>query len=131
MLVGMNDRHPAVSPWSAGLACRCPRCGRGALFAQPFSLRLRERCEGCGLSYAFVDTGDGPAVFAIMVLGVLVLGLAVIVEFRYAPPLWVHIVLWTPVTLLLAFGLLRPLKATLIALQYKHKAEEGRLAGER
>jgi uncharacterized protein (DUF983 family) len=31
-------------------------------------------------------------------------------------------------TLLVALGLLRLLKATLIALQYRHKAEEGRLA---
>jgi uncharacterized protein (DUF983 family) len=131
MLAAMDDRHLHVSPWSAGLACRCPRCGRGALFVQPFSLRLRERCEACGLNYAFVDTGDGPAVFAILILGFVVLGLAVIVEFKLAPPLWVHIVLWTPVTLLLAFGLLRPLKATLIALQFKHKAEEGRLADDR
>ena len=42
--------------------------------------------------------------------------------------MWVHVVLWGLLTPLLAFFLLRVLKATLIALQYKHKAEEGRLA---
>jgi len=124
----MSLEDPSISPLHAGLGCRCPRCGQGALFAGALSLALRARCECCGLSFKFADTGDGPAVFTIMVLGVLVLGLALIVEFKLAPPVWVHVLLWAPITLLLAFGILRPMKATLIALQFKHKAEEGRLA---
>jgi uncharacterized protein (DUF983 family) len=124
----MNVRHPSIAPLSAGLACRCPRCGQGALFEGMLTLNLRDQCAACGLSFKFVDTGDGPAVFAIMVLGFLELGLALMVEFKFGPPLWVHVLLWAPMTLVLAFGLLRPMKATLIALQFKHKAEEGRLA---
>jgi uncharacterized protein (DUF983 family) len=124
----MRIEDPSISPLRAGLGCRCPRCGQGALFVGGLSLTVRERCEPCGLSFKFVDTGDGPAVFTMMVLGVLVLGLALLVEFKLGPPLWVHAVLWAPITLLVAFGLLRPMKATLIALQFKHKAEEGRLA---
>lgn len=118
---------PAISPIRAGLTCRCPRCGKGRLFARIMSLQIRDRCESCGLDLKFVDPGDGPAVFAIMILGFLVLGSALIVEFRLAPPLWVHLILWIPVTLVVALGLLRPLKALLVALQYHHKAEEGRL----
>lgn len=110
----------------AGLTGHCPRCGKGALFRQ--FLNMRERCTSCGLDYKFVDTGDGPAVFAIFILGFVVLGLALYVEFTYEPPVWVHIVLWGAVTPLLALGLLRFLKAALIALQFKHQAEEGRLA---
>jgi uncharacterized protein (DUF983 family) len=101
---------------------RCPRCGEGALFRS--GLVLRETCERCGLSYAFADSGDGPAVFAIFILGFLVLAGALLVEFRIGPPVWVHVVLWGVLTPLLALGLLRLLKATLIALQYKHKAGE-------
>ena len=112
---------------AAGLSCRCPRCGKGALYRPGFSLEVRETCEACGLELKFVDSGDGPAVFAIMLLGFLILGAALIVEFRLHPPLWVHVVVWTPVTLLVAFGLLRPLKALMIALQYRNKAEQGRV----
>jgi uncharacterized protein (DUF983 family) len=90
-------------------------------------LTLRDGCESCGLSYAFADSGDGPAVFAIFILGFLVLGGALWVEFRLGPPVWVHVALWGVLTPLLAFVLLRVLKATLIALQYKHNAGEGRL----
>lgn len=122
----MTQDAPQTSVVAAGLKARCPRCGQGALFRT--GLSLRDRCERCGLSYAFADSGDGPAVFGILILGFLVLGGALIVEFKIGPPVWVHVVLWGLLTPLLAFFLLRVLKAILIALQYKHKAEEGRLA---
>src|SRR5215510_14293500 len=114
---------PQTSAFAAGLKARCPRCGQGALFRT--GLALRERC---GLSYAFADSGDGPAVFGILILGFVVLGGALILEFKVGPPVLVHVVLWGALTPIVAFFLLRVLKATLIALQFKHKAEEGRLA---
>lgn len=122
----MSADRQSVSAIYAGLAGRCPKCGRGPLFHN--ALALRENCSSCGLSYKFVDTGDGPAVFAIFILGFLVLGSALYVEFKFGPPVWVHVVLWGLLTPLVALGLLRLIKATLIALQFKNKAEEGRLA---
>jgi uncharacterized protein (DUF983 family) len=122
----MSRVPPAASVFAAGLKARCPRCGQGALFRT--GLSLRDRCERCGLSYAFADSGDGPAVFGILILGFLVLGAALIVEFKLGPPVWVHVVLWGLLTPLVAFFLLRVLKAALIALQFKHKAAEGGLA---
>ena len=121
----MVENAPQTSVLAAGLKASCPRCGKGALFRS--GLVLRDQCSHCGSSYGFADSGDGPAVFAIFILGVLILGGALLVEFRIGPPVWVHVVLWGLLTPLLAFFLLRVLKATLIALQFKHKAEEGRL----
>ena len=117
-----------ASVLAAGLKGRCPRCGKGALFRS--GLVLRERCEHCGLDLRFADSGDGPAVFGIMILGFVVLGGALVLEFKASPPVWVHVLLWGLLTPLCAFFLLRVLKATLIALQYKHKAEEGRPAAD-
>jgi uncharacterized protein (DUF983 family) len=122
----MTEPPPTASVLAAGLKGRCPRCGQGALFRR--GLVLREKCDSCGLGYAFADSGDGPAVFAIFILGFLILGGALLVEFKLNPPVWVHILLWGILTPLLAFFLLRVLKATLIALQFKHKAEQGRFA---
>lgn len=113
---------------SAGLKGRCPRCGRGPLFKGPLTLDINPSCGQCGLDFRFIDSGDGPAIFAIFILGAVVLGLALFVETRFAPPFWVHAMLWGPITLGLAFGMLRPLKAMLIAQQYKHKAGEMRPA---
>ena len=109
----------------AGLLGRCPRCGDGPLFQNLLS--LREKCDRCGLSYHFIDTGDGPAIFAIFILGFLALGGAMIAHFSWELPLTVVYPALFILTPLLAVGLLRVLKGTLIALQYKHKAEEGRL----
>ena len=115
-----------VSALGAALSGRCPRCGKAPLFNG--LLGLRDSCSSCKLDYKFIDTGDGPAVFAILILGAVVLGGALWFEFRFNPPVWQHVVLWGVVTPLLAIGLLRFLKAGLSALQYKNRAEEGRLA---
>jgi uncharacterized protein (DUF983 family) len=112
-----------VSVVLTGLRAHCPRCGRRGLFRS--GLVLREKCERCGLSYAFADSGDGPAVFAIFILGFVVLAGALLVEFRLGPPWWVQGLLWGVLTPVLAFGLLRGLKGVLIGLQYKHRAGEG------
>jgi uncharacterized protein (DUF983 family) len=112
-------------PIGRGLRGRCPRCGEGHLF-QGF-LTLRPACEHCGLDYGFADAGDGPAVFVILIGGFIVVFAAMVVEFMYRPPYWVHAALWIPLVLLFTLGPLRPIKGLLIALQYHHKAEEGRL----
>lgn len=128
MTGAMTSMPNAASTLSAGLLCRCPRCGKGPLLKN--GLELRERCTACALDYRFVDTGDGPAVFAIFVLGFLILGGALYVEFTYEPPVWVHVVVWGIATPLIALALLRFLKALLIALQFRNKAEEGRISHE-
>lgn len=115
----------SVSPFVAGLRCRCPRCGEGRLF-EGF-LKPRPACEKCGLDFAFADSGDGPAVFIMFIAGFLVVGAALFVELRYEPPFWVHAILWVPAVLIVSLGLLRPLKGLMITLQYANKAEEGRL----
>ena len=107
--------------WS-GLRCRCPRCGRGALFEG--YLTVTDTCRDCGLGFAGHDAGDGPAVFVIFILGFLVVGLAFSLEQAYAPPLWVHAVLWSPLILGGSVGLLRPLKGMTVALQYRYRAVE-------
>ena len=113
----------------SGLSCRCPRCGNGKLFTG--FLTLRPRCEVCGLDYGFADAGDGPAVFIMFLAGFIVVGAALITEVVYQPPYWVHAVLWLPLILIVTLGPLRPMKGLMIALQYHHRAGEGRLDGRK
>ena len=56
----------------------------------------------------------------ILFLGLIVVGWAAVVVIKFAPPTWLHLVLWTPLILGGAILMLRPLKAGLIALQCKH-----------
>lgn len=114
-----------MSPISAGLRGACPRCGRGRLFQGYLS--PAPGCGNCGLDYGFMDSGDGPAVFVILIAGFLVVGGALIVEVAYQPPYWVHAVLWLPLAVLVPLLLLRPFKGILLCLQYHNKAEEGRV----
>ena len=109
----------AAAPLRAVLGCRCPRCGQGPLFSGLLS--VRPACEVCGLDLSAQDAGDGPAVFAILLLGTLVVGLAALVEIKFSPPVWVHLLLWGPLIVIGAVAMLRPLKAGLIALQYRHR----------
>jgi uncharacterized protein (DUF983 family) len=122
----ISDEQTTVSQAALrGIACRCPRCGRGKLYAG--FLTLKPKCEICGLDYAFIDAGDGPAVFVIMIAGAIVVASALIVEVKYQPPFWVHAALWLPLTLAVTLWPLRAIKSLLIALQFHHKAAEGRL----
>ena len=122
-----------LSPIRTGLSCRCPRCGKGRLFQAFLSLGfldLRPRCEACGLDYSFADSGDGPAVFVIFFAGLIVVGSALVVEVLYQPPFWLHALLWGPLILATTLLPLRPIKGLMIALQYHHKAAEGRNGGD-
>ncbi len=123
---GMRPHYPQLSPYSTGLAGRCPRCGDGALFAG--FLTIAPRCEACGLDLAFADSGDGPAIFVMLIAGAIVLGGALVIEALWEPPIWVHLAATTPFALIVCLGMLRPLKGVLVSLQYRNKAEQGRLA---
>lgn len=120
--------QPAPSPLVAGLKGRCPRCGKGGLFAG--FLAVRPNCERCGLDYGFADAGDGPAVFVILLAGFVVVGLALVVEVLYQPPFWLHALLWLPLILAVTLLPLRLIKGLLITLQYHHAAAEGRFGRE-
>ena len=115
-----------VSSLRVGVTGCCPSCGKGRLFDG--FLSVAKRCEACDLDLAFADAGDGPAVFVILIVGFLIVGAALLVEVSYEPPLWMHAVLWLPLMLVLALGLLRILKAGLVALQFRNDARQGRLA---
>jgi uncharacterized protein (DUF983 family) len=109
-----------VSPFAAGWACRCPRCGEGRLYSG--YLKVAPRCDVCDLDLGFADSGDGPAVFVIFAVAPIVVLLAIITEalFHLAP--WMHLLIWIPTVIILTLLLLRPFKATLIALQYQRGA---------
>jgi uncharacterized protein (DUF983 family) len=108
----------------AGLAARCPNCGEGALFDG--FLKVASACPACGYDLSAADSGDGPAVFIILIVGFVVAFAALITEFTIHPPMWVHLAVWLPLTLALSLGLMRPLKGVLLASQFMNKASEAR-----
>lgn len=103
-------------------ACKCPRCRKGGLY-QPglMNLNLRDKCPECGLALARNDNGDGPAVFLIWLLGITLVPLALLTDHLFNPPLWVIGVVFGTAALGLTLGATRPMKAYVLALQYKHR----------
>ncbi|TCL75929.1 DUF983 domain-containing protein [Rhizobium sp. BK251] len=117
---------PPVDPVKTGLKGCCPRCGVGQLFSGVLS--VKPSCASCGLDYSFADAGDGPAVFVILIVGFIVIGLVLWLQASYGPPIWVHLLLFAPLTIVLSLLSLRWCKGIFIALQYRHNASEGRLS---
>lgn len=115
--------YPPHTILSTGLTGKCPRCAQGALF-QSF-MKPVKRCGACGLDMTFAEEGDGPAVFAIFILGFVIVGLALYVEFTFRPPFWVHILLWVPITTAMSTFALKIIKGVMIAAQYKTDAKQG------
>lgn len=89
-------------------------------------MKTASRCESCGLDLEFADSGDGPAIFVIFAAGFIIIALFALVELTLHPPMFVHLLLWMPLTVILCLALLRPFKGVMIALQYHHDAHEGR-----
>lgn len=119
----MTEQLPPVLDVS--LRGLCPRCGAPTLF-QTF-LRFAPRCRACGLDFSAFNVGDGPAAFLTLIVGTIVTILAIVLELAADPPVWVHFILWIPLTLALVVGSLRLAKAALLALEFRNQAREGRI----
>lgn len=108
-----------MSLLTTSLCLTCPACGKGKLYAQ--GLVVVDRCACCGLALKEHDSADGPAFFVMLLIGAIVAPLAVVVEELFLPPLWVHIIVWTPLVVFGSYFLLKTLKALLIGLEYKNQ----------
>ena len=113
-----------VNPVVAGLLSRCPNCGEGPLFDG--YLKVSARCEACGYDLSAADSGDGPAVFIILVVGFIACFGILITEVSFWPPIWVLLAIWLPVSAALVLFLLRPFKGVMLAMQFRNKASEHR-----
>lgn len=129
-MVNSSDKalYPPIFPVSAGLKGTCPRCGQGRLFDG--LLKPAKECMNCKLDYTFIDSGDGPAVFVIMIMGFVILALVMAFENAFHPPVWLHFIIWGPVIIVSCLWVLRISKGFMIALQYKTNASQGILADD-
>ena len=109
------------NPLLAGAAGRCPNCGEGQLF-EGF-LRVSPACEACGFDLAAADSGDGPAVFVILIAG-LVAAFGALFTMVASRSVLLTLVIWLPLTLLLVLALLRPMKGVMLAAQFMNKASQ-------
>lgn len=119
----------SVNPVIAGLACRCPECGRGRMFSG--FLAVTPQCGVCGLDVTKAAPGDGPTTLILLVSGSLGC-FGIILNAFNAPnmPAWLLVLIWLPLTGVLSMLLLRPTKAMMIALQYHFQRRSHRDDGD-
>ena len=110
--------------WRAALFGLCPECGAPTLFDGP--VKFRATCESCGLDYGRYNVGDGPAAFLTLIIGALLIAIALTLDAMVRPPLWVHIILWVPLTAAAVVYGLRVGKGALLAGEHQRQAAEGR-----
>ena len=96
----------------------CPNCGKEPIYES--LLKTKKKCS-CGLKLSALDVGDGASFFAMFFLNIFVVILAIIVEIKFSPPLWLHIILWTPLIIILSILLIKYLKVLFIALNFKYR----------
>ena len=118
--------QPDMEMVRLGLTCKCPQCKQGNIFKPGLTMDLRDHCAVCGLDLSKNDSADGPAVFLIFILGFLLVPIALFIDALYSWPLWLHALIWGAMALALTLGSLRPLKAYIIALQFKHRPNDWR-----
>jgi uncharacterized protein (DUF983 family) len=112
------------NPILAGLAGRCPNCGKGPLFKG--FIRVADRCSACGFDLKAADSGDGPAVFVVLIVGCIVVFAALYAYVAFRPPIWLLLATTLPMTVVLCLLFMRPFKGVLLALQFHFRASEAR-----
>ncbi len=111
-----QERTPLVAAMARGFVNRCPHCGKGHLFGR--FLKVRPACEACGLEMEGHRADDLPPYLVIFLVGHIVGYLVLEIEMGYDVPLWISMTVWPLLTLVLALGLLQPMKGAVIGLQY-------------
>ncbi|WP_310619509.1 DUF983 domain-containing protein [Flexibacterium corallicola] len=99
-----------------GGLCKCPACGSGKMFKG--YLTVSPECSKCGEELFHHRADDAPPYFTIFIVGHIVVGMALSVEMSWFPPIWLHMALWIPLTIIMALALLRPIKGAMVGLQW-------------
>ena len=115
----MTTERDSVTALRRGFMGRCPNCGQGKLFRA--FLKVVDRCDVCGEDLHHHRADDAPAYFNIVIVGHIVGPLVLATEVAFAPPYWVHVALWLPLILGLSFGLMQPIKGTIVGWQWAHR----------
>ena len=130
-MITMTQPISLLKAVSRGLAMKCPHCGKGHLFSR--FLKVADTCEVCGEDFTAQRADDFPAYLVIVVVGHVVVPALLAVEVAYAPPAWLQLAIWLPLTLFSALALLQPTKGAIVGLQWQtgmHGFEAAKLRRE-
>lgn len=99
-----------------GAFCRCPNCRSDTLFSG--FLSVRDRCPTCGEDYSHQRADDAPPYFTIFIVGHIIIPLVIWAEVVFRPSLFMHTIIFIPITIAMSLAFLRPIKGAIVALQW-------------
>ena len=99
-----------------GFREKCPKCGEGKLFRK--YLEVVDRCDKCGEDLHHHHADDAPPYFTMFIVGHVIVGGVLWLEIAFAPPMWLELVIWLPLTVIMSLLLLPRIKGSLVALQW-------------
>jgi uncharacterized protein (DUF983 family) len=120
------DRTPRATAWPRpnlgiailrGAANHCPACGKTTIFAG--FLTVKSTCAACGAPLGEFRADDAPPYFTILLVGHIVVPLMLLTEKSFAPSQWLLTAIFVPLSLVLAVGLLRPVKGATVGLMLR------------
>jgi uncharacterized protein (DUF983 family) len=117
-----ESSRPERDIWTSigrGMRGLCPACGKGRMFRG--LLKVADHCPACDEALHHHRADDAPAYFNIVIVGHIMVPLVMGLEMAYEPPYWVHAALWLPLTLILAFSLMHPIKGSVVAWQWANR----------
>ena len=96
----------------------CPSCASVSIFK--YYIKLLNKCPKCGYKVNYNKIGDGAAWFTMLLTSIIVAVGVFILETIFNPDLWVHIIIWFPITFALSFIILRPFKALILCISNRN-----------
>ena len=130
----INDRISLCRAMWRGFLGKCPNCGKGLLFGR--FLKVADHCEQCGEEFHHHRADDFPAYIVIIIVGHAIVPAILAIEIAYAPPAWLQLAIWLPLTLFSSLALLQPTKGAIVGLQWQtgmhgfERSNQRRLAEE-
>lgn len=114
--IASSEKRDLWTAMKRGFRGRCPRCGEGKLFRA--FLKVDDHCSVCGQDFTPHRADDLPAYLVIVIVGHIVVPLALSVETRFAPAVWLQLSIYLPLTLILSLLLLQPVKGAVVGFQW-------------
>jgi uncharacterized protein (DUF983 family) len=111
--------RPARPLWNAmwnGFRGKCPKCGQGKLFSS--FLKVVPACARCGEDMHHQRADDLPAYLVVVIVGHIMVGAVMGFTETTSLSTWQILAIWGPATVLMAVGLLRPVKGAVVGLQW-------------
>lgn len=111
-----------------GFFGRCPHCGEGRMFRA--FLKVADSCPACGEEFHHHRADDFPAYVVIVIAGHIVVPMVLAVETRFAPAMWISMIVWPSLVVALSLALLQPVKGAIVGLQWAfgmHGFEQAKL----